>query len=84
MNLPKYTAEKIAEITDRIATLRMRWLRQVETRLAFEQNRQVIDHSEPSGEPGLLTAPASVLGTNLPHESAHDNTCRSPDHYAED
>jgi hypothetical protein len=84
MNFPKYTAEKIAEIIDRIATLRMRWLRQVETRLAFEQNRQVIDHSERRGEPELLKAPASFLEVDLPHESAHDKTCRSPDHYAED
>jgi hypothetical protein len=51
MNLPKYTAKQIGEITDRIATLRMRRLRQVEIRLAFEQNRQVIDHSELAASP---------------------------------
>ena len=34
MNLPKYTAEQINEIIDRIATLRMGWLRQVEAQLS--------------------------------------------------
>jgi hypothetical protein len=72
MKLPKYTAEQIDEIADRIATLRMRWLRQVETRLAFQRSRPMIDHPE------LLTPPASFLGVNLPHESAHGKTCRSP------
>jgi hypothetical protein len=29
---PKYTAEQISEITDRVAALRLRWLRFVEHR----------------------------------------------------
>jgi hypothetical protein len=44
--LPKYTAEEIKEITDRIVTLRMRWLRQVETQLASQQSRAAVDPYE--------------------------------------
>jgi hypothetical protein len=51
MNLPKYTAEQIREITDRITTLRMRWLRHVETQLESQQSRPVLDHYKLSGEP---------------------------------
>jgi hypothetical protein len=50
MNLPKYTAEEISEVIDRITTLRMRWLRQVEAQLA-SQGRRVLDDYELSGEP---------------------------------
>jgi hypothetical protein len=40
---PKYTAEQISEITDRVAALRLRWLRFVEIKLASRQKlrRQV-------------------------------------------
>ena len=51
MNLPKYTAEQISEIIDRITTLRMGWLRQVETQLASRQSRPVLDDYQHSGEP---------------------------------
>jgi hypothetical protein len=50
MNLPKYTAEEISEVIDRITTLRMRWLRQVEAQLA-SQGRRVLDDYKLSGEP---------------------------------
>jgi hypothetical protein len=51
MNLPKYTAEQISEIIDRITTLRMGWIRQVETQLASLQSRPVLDDYQLSGEP---------------------------------
>jgi hypothetical protein len=51
MNLPKYTAEQISEIIDRITTLRLRWLRQVEAQLASRQSRPVLDDYQLSGEP---------------------------------
>jgi hypothetical protein len=47
---PKYTAEQISEIIDRIATLRMGWIRQVETQLASRQSRPVLDDYQLSGE----------------------------------
>jgi hypothetical protein len=37
MKPPKYTAEQIEEITDRIIDARLRWLRQVGIRLALQQ-----------------------------------------------
>ena len=37
--LEKYTAKHVSEIVDRIAALRMRWLRHVETQLASQQSR---------------------------------------------
>jgi hypothetical protein len=48
---PKYTAEQISEIIDRISTLRMGWLRQVETQLASRQSRPIFDDYQLSGEP---------------------------------
>jgi hypothetical protein len=51
MNLPKYTAEQISEIIARITTLRMGWLRQVETQLASQQSRPLVDDYQLSGEP---------------------------------
>jgi hypothetical protein len=51
MNVPKYTAEQISEIIDRITTLRMRWLRQVEVQLASRQSRPILDDYQLSGEP---------------------------------
>jgi hypothetical protein len=44
--LEKYTAKHIDEITERIAALRVRWLRHVETQLASQQSRAVPDHYE--------------------------------------
>jgi hypothetical protein len=41
--LEKYTAKHIAEITDRIVALRARWLRHVETQIASQQSRAVLD-----------------------------------------
>jgi hypothetical protein len=51
MNLPKYTAEQISEIIDRITTLRMRWLRQVEAQLASRQHHTIPDDYQLSSEP---------------------------------
>lgn len=51
MNLSKYTAEQISEIIDRITTLRMRWLRHIDTQLESQQSRAVLDHYKLSGEP---------------------------------
>jgi hypothetical protein len=48
---PKYTAEQISEIVDRIITLRMGWIRQVKTQLASQQSRPVLDDYRLSGEP---------------------------------
>ena len=48
---PKYTAEQISEIVDRITTLRMGWLRQVEAQLASRQSRPALDDYRLSGEP---------------------------------
>jgi hypothetical protein len=39
----KYTAKRISEITDRIAALRVRWLHHVETQLASQQSRPVLE-----------------------------------------
>jgi len=44
--LEKYTAKHIDEITDRIIALRVRWLRHVETELASQQSRPVLDRYE--------------------------------------
>jgi hypothetical protein len=41
--LEKYTAKHIDEITDRIVALRVRWLRHVQTQLASQQSRAVLD-----------------------------------------
>jgi hypothetical protein len=51
MNLPKYTAEQIGEIINRITTLRVRWLRHVETQLASQESRPVLDDYKLSAEP---------------------------------
>ena len=40
----KYTAKRISEITDRITALRMRWLRHVETQIASQQSRPILEH----------------------------------------
>lgn len=48
---PKYTAVQISEIIDRITTLRMGWLRQVEAQLASRQSRPVLDDYQFSGDP---------------------------------
>jgi hypothetical protein len=48
--LEKYTAKHIDEITDRIIALRVRWLRHVETELASQQSRPVLDRYELSTE----------------------------------
>jgi hypothetical protein len=46
----KYTAKRISEITDRIAALRVRWLHHVETQLASQQSRPVLEHYKLSTE----------------------------------
>ena len=46
----KYTAKHIDEITDRIVALRVSWLRHVETQLASQQSRPVLDHYKLSTE----------------------------------
>jgi hypothetical protein len=51
MNLPKYTAEQISEIIDRINTLRMGWLRQVEAQLASRQRHTIPDDYQLNSEP---------------------------------
>jgi hypothetical protein len=48
--LEKYTAKHIGEILDRIAALRMRWLRHVETQLASQQSRPALDRYKLSSE----------------------------------
>ncbi len=48
--LEKYTAKHIDEITDRIIALRVSWLRHVETQLASQQSRPVLDHYKLSTE----------------------------------
>jgi hypothetical protein len=48
---PKYTAEQVSEILDRIATLRMGWIRQVKIQLASQQSRPVLDDYRLSGDP---------------------------------
>ena len=48
--LEKYTAKNIDEITDRIMALRVSWLRHVQTQLASQQNRPVLDHYKLSTE----------------------------------
>ena len=47
----KYTVEQISEIIDRMTTLRMGWLRQVEAQLASRRSRPVFDDYRLSGEP---------------------------------
>jgi uncharacterized protein (DUF1810 family) len=51
MTLPKYTAEQVSEIIDRMTTLRTRWLRQVADQLASQQNHPILDDYGLSGEP---------------------------------
>jgi hypothetical protein len=46
----KYTAKHISEIIDRITALRMHWLRHVETQLASQQRRPVLDQYKLSPE----------------------------------
>jgi hypothetical protein len=48
--LEKYTAKNIDEITDRIMALRVSWLRHVQTQLASQQSRPVLDHYKLSTE----------------------------------
>lgn len=48
--LEKYTAKHIDEVTDRIIALRVRWLRHVETQLASQQSRAVLDDYKLSTE----------------------------------
>ena len=48
--LEKYTADHIDEITDRIVALRVSWLRHVETQLASQQSRPVLDRYKLSTE----------------------------------
>jgi hypothetical protein len=48
--LEKYTAKHIDEVIDRIVALRVRWLRHVETQLATQQSRPVLDHYKLSSE----------------------------------
>ena len=48
--LEKYTADHIDEITDRIVALRVSWLRHVETQLASQQSRAVLDRYKLSTE----------------------------------
>jgi hypothetical protein len=48
---PKYTAEQISEIIDRMTTLRTGWIRQVKIQLASQQSRPVLDDYRLSGEP---------------------------------
>jgi hypothetical protein len=48
---PKYTAEQIREIIDRMTTLRMGWIRQVKAQLASQQSRPVLDDYQLSGDP---------------------------------
>jgi hypothetical protein len=48
---PKYTAEQISEIVDRITTLRMGWIRQVTAQLASQKSRPVLDDYQLGGEP---------------------------------
>jgi hypothetical protein len=46
----KYTPKHVDEITDRIVALRVRWLRHVETQLASQQRRPVLDRYKLSTE----------------------------------
>ena len=48
---PRYTPEQIGEIINRITTLRVRWLRHVETQLASQESRPVLDDYKLSAEP---------------------------------
>jgi hypothetical protein len=48
--LEKYTAKHVSEIVDRIAALRMRWLRHVETQLVSQQSRSALDRYKLSSE----------------------------------
>ena len=48
---PKYSAEQIDEILNRIAALRVRWLRHVETELASQQSRVAFGDYAPALEP---------------------------------
>jgi hypothetical protein len=51
MNLPKYTAVQISEIIDRITTLRVRWIRHVETQLESEESGPVLYDYKFGAEP---------------------------------
>jgi hypothetical protein len=48
---PKYSAEQIEAILNRIAALRVRWLRHVETELASQQSRVAFNDYAPGLEP---------------------------------
>jgi hypothetical protein len=54
MNLPKYTAEQISEIIDRITTLRVRWTRHVETQLASQESAPALDDYKFGAEPAAM------------------------------
>jgi hypothetical protein len=54
MNSPKYTAEQMREIIDRIATLRVRGIRSVETHLASQKSGPVLDCYKFGAEPAGL------------------------------
>ena len=47
---PKYSAEQIDEILDRIAALRVRWLRHVETELASQRSHVAFNDYAPALE----------------------------------
>jgi len=48
---PKYSAEQVDAILNRIAALRVRWLRHVETELASQQSRVAFNDYVPGLEP---------------------------------
>jgi hypothetical protein len=48
---PKYSAEQIDEIINRITALRMRWLHHVEAELASQQSHVAFDRYAPDLEP---------------------------------
>jgi hypothetical protein len=52
----KYSPEQIDEIINRIAALRMRWLRHVETELASQQSHVALNHFTDLYTPGLEPA----------------------------
>jgi hypothetical protein len=51
MNLPKSTPEQISVIIDRMTTLRVRWLRHVQTQLASQESHADLDDYKLSAEP---------------------------------
>jgi hypothetical protein len=53
MDLPKYTADQISEIIDRVATLRVRWTRHVETQLASQERGPVLYDHKFGAEPAM-------------------------------